>query len=121
MHVLYSPQGEIISNPSIIQQMLLDHFHDHWKVDEHIPQMKLPIAIPTLSPLQSSSLIQLVIEVEIESAIMNIDLDKASGPNGFSACFFQKFWTTIKADIVNAIFFLLLLFCLTLKPKLISL
>ena len=34
---------------------------------------------------------------------MTMHPDKASGPYGFPACFFQQYWHIIKADVLDAV------------------
>ena len=51
----------------------------------------------------NENLLKLVLEEEIKSVIFSINPDKAPGADGMSPLFFQKFWTTIKKEVVNAI------------------
>jgi hypothetical protein len=40
-------------------------------------------------------------ENEIHDAIMQMELNKSPGPNGFPAEFFQKIWAIIKGDLME--------------------
>ncbi|XP_071689058.1 uncharacterized protein [Rutidosis leptorrhynchoides] len=49
---------------------------------------------------------RMVMEVtnsEIKAAIFDIDINKASGPDGYTSCFFQKAWTVIGDEICSAV------------------
>jgi hypothetical protein len=41
-------------------------------------------------------------EEEVLAIILSLSLDKALGPDGFTACFLQVAWDMIKADIMLA-------------------
>ena len=51
----------------------------------------------------NENLLKPVLEDEITSVVFSMNPDKAPGIDGMSPLFFQKFWTTIKQDVVNAI------------------
>jgi len=38
---------------------------------------------------------------EVKGAIMDMKVNSAPGPNGFSPIFFQKFWETIRGEIMD--------------------
>ncbi|XP_058775306.1 uncharacterized protein LOC131649564 [Vicia villosa] len=40
---------------------------------------------------------------EISAAVFNLNGDDASGPDGFGAVFFQKYWDIVKHDVSNAV------------------
>ena len=42
-------------------------------------------------------------EEQLESTIWNMGTDKAPGPNGFSAGFFQVCWDIVKADLLKVL------------------
>ena len=50
-----------------------------------------------------ADLIRRVIEEEIKSAIFRMPLDKAPGPDGYNAFFFQRMWNIVGPDVVSAI------------------
>lgn len=51
-----------------------------------------------------SSLEACFFEQEVWEAIRSLPVDKAPGPNGFIALFYQQFWSIIKPDVMVAIF-----------------
>ena len=48
-------------------------------------------------------LIRPISEVEINEAVFSMHPNKAPGPDGMPPFFFQKYWTIIKNDVINAI------------------
>ena len=57
----------------------------------------------TISDELNGNLMKPVLEEEIKAVIFSMNPDKAPGVDGMSPLFFQKFWTTIKKEVVNAI------------------
>jgi len=55
---------------------------------------------PCISETTNQNLILMPSEEEIKSACFAIHPDKAPGPNGFSACFFQSHWETVGPNII---------------------
>lgn len=58
---------------------------------------------PSISAETNVTLASIREEQEIKSALFNIHPDKAPGPDGFSACFFQSNWEVIKTAFVTEI------------------
>jgi hypothetical protein len=56
--------------------------------------------IPQLSADESNILVADFTEKEVEEAIMSMERNKALGPDGFPAEFYQKFWEVIKEDLM---------------------
>jgi hypothetical protein len=56
--------------------------------------------IPQLSDEENKILIANFTEQEVYAAIMQMEKNKASGPDGFPAEFYQKFWDVIKTDLM---------------------
>jgi hypothetical protein len=57
--------------------------------------------IPQLSPNENSLLITDYSMEEIPKAIFQMEHNKSSGPDGFSADFYQHFWEVIKTDMMS--------------------
>ena len=53
---------------------------------------------PRVSPEMNQALIALPTDMEIKASAFSINSDKASGPDGFSACFYHSFWDIIVDD-----------------------
>ena len=58
---------------------------------------------PCISPYTNEKLIKIPSSTEIKTATFAIPADKAPGPEGFSASFFQSNWEVIEPAIVNEI------------------
>ena len=57
--------------------------------------------IPQVSPLENAFLVAPFTEKEIRDAIFDMDHNKAPGPDGFPAEFYQQFWDIIKGDLMQ--------------------
>jgi hypothetical protein len=56
--------------------------------------------IPQLSDAEKNILIADFTEKEVYEAIMQMKKNKAPGPDGFPAKFYQTFWGVIKSDLM---------------------
>jgi mannosylglycoprotein endo-beta-mannosidase len=56
--------------------------------------------IPQVSPEENESLITDFTESEVREAIFQMEHNKAPGPDGFPAEFYQVFWGVIKEDLL---------------------
>jgi hypothetical protein len=57
--------------------------------------------IAQVSPLENTFLVAPFTEKEIRDAIFDMDHNKAPGPDGFPAEFYQQFWDVIKGDLMQ--------------------
>ena len=57
--------------------------------------------IPQVSSLENAFLVAPFTEKEIRDAIFDMDHNKAPGPDGFPAEFYQQFWDVIKGDLMQ--------------------
>jgi len=57
-----------------------------------------------LSDSEKEDLIKPFGEEEVRGVVMEMKTNSAPGPNGFSVIFFQKFWGTIKKDMLEMFF-----------------
>src|SRR4051812_30380107 len=62
--------------------------------------------IPQVSDEENSFLSASYSEEEVKKAIFQMEHNKAPGPDGFPAEFYQKFWDVIKDDLMNLFGFL---------------
>lgn len=56
-----------------------------------------------VSPETNQALTAIPTDAEIHCAVLNINVDKAPGPDGFSAGFYHSFWDMIGADICSEV------------------
>jgi hypothetical protein len=57
--------------------------------------------IPQVSDAENNFLTAEYSEEEVRKAIFQMEHNKAPGPNGFLAEFYQTFWETIKGDLLD--------------------
>jgi len=57
--------------------------------------------IPQVSPEENDILISPFTESEVRDAVFQMEHNKAPGPDGFSAEFYQVFWGVIKDDLLS--------------------
>ena len=57
--------------------------------------------IPQVTQTENDILTAPFTEQEVQEAIFDIEHNKAPGPDGFPAEFYQKFWNTIKGDLMQ--------------------
>ncbi|XP_071694959.1 uncharacterized protein [Rutidosis leptorrhynchoides] len=48
-------------------------------------------------------MVEKVTDVEIKGAIFDIDINKASGPDGYTSCFFRKAWSIVEIDVCASV------------------
>lgn len=59
--------------------------------------------VPSITPAMNETLIRIPDKEEVQAAVFAINPDKAPGPDGFSAIFYQTFWDVIGDDIYRDI------------------
>lgn len=57
--------------------------------------------IPQVSELENDILTAMFTEAEIKEAVFQMEHNKAPGPDGFLAEFYQVFWEVVKADLMS--------------------
>jgi len=57
--------------------------------------------IPQVSEEENKVLVAPFSEEEVKMAVFYMEHNKAPGPNGFSAEFYQFFWEVVKPDLMN--------------------
>nr|GEW26082.1 RNA-directed DNA polymerase, eukaryota, reverse transcriptase zinc-binding domain protein [Tanacetum cinerariifolium] len=95
--------GFWIDNPNKVKREFLDHFSNRFCKPGHrraILQMSFP---KSLSSYQQRELESEVTNDEIKRAVWDCGTDKASGPDGFTFGFYQRFWYLIESDVYDAV------------------
>jgi AAA+ ATPase superfamily predicted ATPase len=62
--------------------------------------------IPQVSDEENNFLTTLYTEEEVRNAVFQMEHNKAPGPDGFPADFYQNFWEVIKPDLFELFTFL---------------
>ena len=102
--VMEDTAGVVHYKEEEIASTIVKYFTDLFtsKEEEHKHIVEAAIT-PMISEENNEILISIPSANEIRAALFSIHSDKAPGPDGFSACFFQTNWETIKDEIISEI------------------
>nr|GEU77387.1 RNA-directed DNA polymerase, eukaryota [Tanacetum cinerariifolium] len=95
--------GMWIEDPTKVKCKFLEHFQgrfdkppqNHALIDIHFPN--------SLTNDHKVDLEQMVTKEEVKRAVWDCGVDKSSGPNGFSFCFYLYFWPMIEDDVFGVV------------------
>nr|GEV84792.1 RNA-directed DNA polymerase, eukaryota [Tanacetum cinerariifolium] len=95
--------GDWIEIPSLVKNEFLSYFSNRF---DRPPEFRLQTnsEFPNkLSPEQQSDLENIVTRSEIKKAAWECGTDKSPGPDGFTFGFFQRYWSVLENDVVEAV------------------
>ncbi|CAA7058564.1 unnamed protein product [Microthlaspi erraticum] len=102
--VLEDAQGTAVYEEEKIVQVISAYFQDIFISRSSSCEETVHQAIhPCISEETNETLIRELTPEEIKAALFSISPDKASGPDGFSACFFQKNWSLMGPQITKEV------------------
>nr|GEW30501.1 hypothetical protein [Tanacetum cinerariifolium] len=93
----------------VVGNKVAEQFVNHFKnfLGNYVPFKPLSnlgdIAIKKLSMEDAAKMITEVTDVENKNALFDIDCNKATGPDGYTSCFFKNAWNLIGSDICLAV------------------
>lgn len=94
------------SSSSLIEKHIIDYYTDLFKSQDP-SQEEIDVITNCIRPLvtddMNAELNAPFTETDILKALNDLNPNKAPGPNGFSAGFYQKEWHVIKADVINTV------------------
>lgn len=94
--------GSTVYGQQNIQNETVAYFHNLYKLDNPRLRVKLMGVIPRLvTDEENERLISMPEESEIKNVIFSMPNSKTPRPDGFSASFFNIFWATVGADVVD--------------------
>ncbi|GKB84117.1 hypothetical protein Tco_0956389 [Tanacetum coccineum] len=95
--------GVWVENPEKVKREFYVHFSKHFCCPD--PRyVRLQMSFPNmLSNEQQRDLECEVSNAEIKKAVWDCGTDKAPGPDGFSFCFYRRFWYLIEKDVCDAV------------------
>ncbi|GJQ94065.1 RNA-directed DNA polymerase, eukaryota, reverse transcriptase zinc-binding domain protein [Tanacetum coccineum] len=97
--------GEWIEDPNVVKNEFLSHFRNRFDSLCN-DRLTLDMVFPNvLSHDQAQDLEKAFLKDEIKQAVWDCGLDKSPGPDGFTFCFYRKFWSLLKDDVVDAVCF----------------
>ncbi|XP_071923241.1 uncharacterized protein [Coffea arabica] len=101
---LRKESGEWTTNDEELGGEIAKYYVDLFKSTANGQLEEILTGIPiTITEHMNKDLTKKVDEIEIKNAFFSMDPNKAPGNDGMSPLFFQKFWSLIKKDLVNAI------------------
>ncbi|KAK1305278.1 hypothetical protein QJS10_CPB11g01005 [Acorus calamus] len=90
-------QGQKLEDSEEIRAYALENFSEHWasKIEQLtvFPMDLLPQRVPN----------DMVDDLIRPFSMLEIEKNKAPGPDGYPSEFYQRFWTIIKEDVYQAI------------------
>ena len=95
--------GIQVEDEEDIRRILNQHLQQRWQSQNDIEEMDLPLRFPKVSSIQNEFLTRAVTKEEIEEVLRDMPAEKAPGPDGFQALFFQNFWHIIRWKVIQAI------------------
>ena len=97
--------GTKVIRPTDIRSAAIEHFQNLFTAASTNTSIRDfgHVVDKHLSPDQSANLIRRVTDEEIRDAIFRMKPDKAPGPDGYTAGFFQKMWPVVGNDVCAAV------------------
>ncbi|GJS64513.1 RNA-directed DNA polymerase, eukaryota [Tanacetum coccineum] len=95
--------GAWIEDPKIVKDEFFTHFKDRFS-NTCSDRLTLDMEFPNkLSIDQKTDLERPFTKEEIKGAVWDCGLNKSSGPDGFTFGFYQRYWSLLEPDIVDAV------------------
>ncbi|GKD01436.1 RNA-directed DNA polymerase, eukaryota [Tanacetum coccineum] len=99
--VLYDGVWE--ERPNVVKNEFLNHFRNRFDRPNSIRPI-LDMDFPNrLSMAQKEDLEAVVSSQEVKKAVWDCGTDKSPRPDGFTFCFYKRFWDLIESDVVAAV------------------
>nr|GFA83422.1 cysteine-rich receptor-like protein kinase [Tanacetum cinerariifolium] len=93
--------GNWLDDPNEVKDEFLLHFCNRFKQPNVAPPSIDSLNFTTISQTQRDYLEIPFSRDEIKRAVWDCGGERASGPDGFTFCFFTTFWDTIEKDVVR--------------------
>ncbi|XP_059629642.1 uncharacterized protein LOC132272526 [Cornus florida] len=110
---LENTKGEKSNDPKVIKEWLVEYYTDLYNdvggVNEEILEPR-----KRLTQTEGIGLEHVISVKEIKAVVMQFSPDKAPGPDGFPARFFQKYWGIVGPEVVNGVAYF---FSTSMLPK----
>ena len=88
----------------LLEKVALDYFEELFSTtfpsefDNFLSEI-----VPEITPQMNQQLLRMATEDEVKEALFMMHQEKASGPDGMTALFFQHSWHIIKSDLVEMV------------------
>ena len=101
---LYDTNGEWVVEEQGVEKVAVDYFDDLFQTTSPTEfEGFLEEIIPTITPQMNQRLIRLATEEEVRQTLFMMHPEKAPGPDGMTALFFQHSWNIIKKDLLEMV------------------
>lgn len=106
MNALQKPDGDWTDDPQHLKDIVTSYFTNLFSYDpmnedkvRNCSDFITKANLPQISDAQAHLLNSPITKLEIETAVFQMEGNKAPGPDGFPPSFFQTMWPTIQNDI----------------------
>jgi hypothetical protein len=104
IYLLQTPNGGWLSYRTDIGNCFVTNFkHLFTSTNPMFRPELLDLFNPVISDLDNTILCSIPKEPKIFEALLSLGREKASGPDGFTALFYVKYWNCIKSNVLLAI------------------
>ncbi|CAA7062156.1 unnamed protein product [Microthlaspi erraticum] len=102
--VIENEANQAVYRESEITKVITDYYQQLFTSQDGEREAIVTQALkPCISDKTNKELIKIPSPTEIKQALFSIHPDKAPGPDGFSACFFQSNWNTVRVKLISEI------------------
>lgn len=84
-----------------LQQYIISYYQGLFTATSTCNEEVIECASRTLSQAQNLQLLREQTEEEVKIALIQMNRDKAPGPDGMTLAFFQKHWEIVGGDIIR--------------------
>ena len=99
---LHDEADNWITDEKVVEKVTVDYFEGLFSTTSPTDfKSFLEEIVPSISPQLNKILLRIATEEEIRQALFMMHPEKAPGPNGMTALFFQHSWHVIKKDLVE--------------------
>lgn len=105
-YVIENKDGKFLFKEEEIAKIIVSYFDDIFTSTESLGDREATVRYalkPMIKEADNNKLIEIPSPQEIREAMFSIHADKAPGPDGFSASFFQAHWEDVGDDIVREV------------------
>ena len=101
---LHDELGNWITGESGVEKVAVDYFEGLFATTNPMEfDSFLDEIVPSISPQMNQILMRTTTEEEVRQALLMMHPEKAPGPDGMTALFFQHSWHIIKKDVVELV------------------
>ena len=104
LHIINGFMENWITEDTSVEKVAVDYFEEFFtttsptEFDDFLTEVT-----PGITPQMNQRLLRVATENEVREALFMMHPEKASGPDGMTAFFFQRSWHIIKKDLVDMV------------------